>query len=320
MKFNRGVLRQCLSRWFLCLLRVDPLALYPALLWSSSDICLEVVCTDDRTLLGRSFEGLGQVLRANYQSCWAVGGSGNNVKLKAYRVEYHAAGLRFVEGRWDSFLGPVPLEGGNLVMAGVPLVMGESPSEKLCKLEARLRAARSRMLRLRPFYLLCLRVVHVYALSVMNFIFEAMPPHEDLLRKAQVLLHPVLLACIGISWFVPLAPLYGVTASLGFCARLLLVRSRLRYVKGLFVALNSRSVYTRCMLRDTVLGARLRQFAGSNWECVCKWLPSFQLHFRLVGHPNLCPAGAPLELVVRRPPRGPVLVITGSSKQGDRHG
>ena len=56
----------------------------------------------------------------------------------------------------------------------------------------------------------------------------------------------MLLACIGISQFVPLAPLYG-TGSLGFCVPLLF----LRYVKGLFVALNSRSVYTRSMLRYT---------------------------------------------------------------------
>ena len=69
-------------------------------------------------------------------------------------------------------------------MAGVPLVMGEPPSEKLCKLEACLQALRSHMIRLRPSYLLCLRVVDVYALSVTDFVFEAMPPREDWLWKA----------------------------------------------------------------------------------------------------------------------------------------
>ena len=204
------------------------------------------------------------MLEANYQSCWAVGGSANSVKLKAYRVEYHAAGLRFVEGRWDSFLGPVPLEASGLVMAGVLLVMGETPSEKLSKLEARLRALRSRVVKPRPSYQLCLHVAHVYALSLTDFVFEAMPPQEDWLRKAQVLLHCVLLACIGISQFMPMAPLYGVTGSLGFCVPLLFLRCQLRYIKGLFVALNSRSVYTRSMLRFVVLGAGLHQFEGSD--------------------------------------------------------
>ena len=106
--------------------------------------------------------------------------------------------------------------------------------------------------------------------------------------------------------------------SLGFCAPLLFPRHQLRYVKGLFIALKSRSVYTCNMLRYTVLGAGLRQFEGSNWECVCRWLPSFQLQFRPVRHPDLCPA--PVELVVLRPPRGPVLAITDGSKEGDRHG
>ena len=223
-KFNGSVLRQGLSPSFLCPLCVDPLALYPTLPWSPSEICPEVVFSDDCTLLGRSFEGLGQVLDANCQSCWVVGGSANSGKLKAYWVEYHTAGLRFVEGRWDSFLGPMPLEVGGLVMAGVLLVMGEPPSEKVCKLEARLRALRSRVVKLHPSYLLGLRVVHVYALSVTDFVFEAMPPWEDWLWKAQVLLHRVLLACIGISQFLPLAPLYGVTGSLGFCGPLLSLR------------------------------------------------------------------------------------------------
>ena len=132
-KFIGGVLCQGLSPSFLCPLRVDPLALYPTLPWSPSGICPEVVFSDDHMLLGRSFEGLSQVLEANCQSCWAMGGSANSVNVKAYRVEYHAAGLR-VEGRWDSFLGPPPLEAGGLVMAGVPLVHGQPPLEKLCKL------------------------------------------------------------------------------------------------------------------------------------------------------------------------------------------
>ena len=66
-------------------------------------------------------------------------------------------------------LGPVPLEAGDLVMACVPLVMGEPPTDKLQRLEARLQALRSRVCRLRPSYLLCLRILHVYALSITDF-------------------------------------------------------------------------------------------------------------------------------------------------------
>ena len=53
---------------FLCPLRVDPLALYPTLPWSPSEICQEIVFNEHRTLLGRSFEGLGQVLEVSCQS------------------------------------------------------------------------------------------------------------------------------------------------------------------------------------------------------------------------------------------------------------
>ena len=68
-KFNGGVLRQGLSPSFPCPLRVDPLALYPTLPWSPLELCPEVVFSDDRTLLGCSFEVPGQVLEANCQSC-----------------------------------------------------------------------------------------------------------------------------------------------------------------------------------------------------------------------------------------------------------
>ena len=110
------------------------------------------------------------------------------------------------------------------------------------------------MIRLRPSYLPCLRVVHVYPLSVMDFVFEAMPPWEDWPRKAQVLLHRVPLACIVISQLLPLALLYGVSGLLGFYLPFLFLRYQLRYIKGLFVTLNSRSVYTCSMLRYIVLG------------------------------------------------------------------
>ena len=128
----------------------------------------------------------------------------------------------------------------------------------------------------------------------------------------------MLLVCIGISQFVPLAPLYGVTGLLDFCVPLLFLRYQLQYVKGLFVALNSRSVYTRNMLRYTVLGAGLRQFEGSDRKCVCKWLPSFLLQFRPVGHRDLCPAPRR----ARCPPAsaGAVSASTDGSKEGDRHG
>ena len=58
-KFNGGVLRQGLSPSFLCPLRVDPQALHPTLPWSPSEICPEVVFSDDHTLLECSFKGLG---------------------------------------------------------------------------------------------------------------------------------------------------------------------------------------------------------------------------------------------------------------------
>ena len=74
----------------------------------------------------------------------------------------------------------------------------------------------------------------------------------------------MLLSCIGISQYVPLAMLYWVSGSLGFYVALRLLCYQLRHIKGLFVALNNRSVYTRRMLRYTALGyARLAGVTGS---------------------------------------------------------
>ena len=55
-RFNGGVLRRGLTPSFVCHLRLNPLALYPVLPWSPSEICPEVVFSADRTLLSRGPE------------------------------------------------------------------------------------------------------------------------------------------------------------------------------------------------------------------------------------------------------------------------
>ena len=63
-------------------------------------------------------------------------------------------------------------------MTGVPLVMGDRPVELLQKFQAALHGVHRSVLRHQPSFPLTLRLLLVYAVSIVDFVFEAMPPRE----------------------------------------------------------------------------------------------------------------------------------------------
>ena len=68
-------------------------------------------------------------------------------------------------------------------MAGVPLVIGEAPVEPLKKFEAALRGLHQSVLRHQSSFLLTLRLLLIHAVSIIDFVFEAMPPASIALHQ-----------------------------------------------------------------------------------------------------------------------------------------
>ena len=92
--------------------------------------------------------------------CWASGGCANVDKLLLFRVQL--CGSRMVYGVDTPVLtdlGPLPVGKRGLRLTGVPLVSGEIWAAPIDKAVCRLRLIRAGIHRLRPTYLLALRIV-----------------------------------------------------------------------------------------------------------------------------------------------------------------
>jgi len=131
---------------------------------------LEVGYSDDRRPVALSASGLEQLLDIMCHMCWAAGGTVNTTKLQAFRVELRNHRLLYGTGAIYPIVGRVPLQRGSLLLAGIPLLMGERPSASLLKAERRLRTIHTAVLRLRPSYVLTLRILLSFAVSQLDYV------------------------------------------------------------------------------------------------------------------------------------------------------
>ena len=173
-------------------------------------------------------------------------------------------------------------------MTGVPLVMGDAPAEPLQNFQAALRGLHPSVLRHQPSFLLTLRLLLVYAVSIVNFVFEAMPPREQWLSSAQVLVHRIILTCLGIRQSLPLKVLYGVAGTLSFFTPLLYERGKLRFIKGMFGCVNSRSALARGMTRHVLQPTLPRPMHG-DWDYAREWMQEYGLQIVPATSPLLSP-------------------------------
>jgi hypothetical protein len=166
---------------------VDPPGEYPAAPHDPARPVLEVVYSDDRRPLALTARSLEQLLNAMCHACWAAGGSVNASKLQAFHLVLRDGRLRYEAGAVHPLTGRIPFKRGGLLLAGVPLVMGERCHAILQKTAKRLRMVRAGVLRLQPSYVLALRIVLGYAISQLDYVYAACPPVEASLHPQQVL-------------------------------------------------------------------------------------------------------------------------------------
>ena len=165
----------------------EPPGAYPTAPHDPARPILEIVYSDDRrpvALTGRSLEHL---LNSMCHACWAAGGSVNAAKLQAFHLVVQGGRLRYSGGYIHPLVGRIPFKKGGLLLAGVPLVMGERASVVLRKTDKRLRILRAGVVRLQPSYVLALRIVLGYAVSQLDYVFAACSPSDASLQPLQVL-------------------------------------------------------------------------------------------------------------------------------------
>ena len=175
-------------------------------------------------------------------------------------------------------------------------MVGDTPEAPLKKFQAVLCSLLS-VLRHQPSFLLTLRLLQVYVVSIIDFVFEAMPPCERWLESVQVLVHRIILSSLGIHQSLPLKVLYGSAGTLGFFAPMLFGGYKLRYLKGLYNSINSRSALLRgitCHIMHTALPRPMR----GDGDQARQWLAEYGLHLLPSSGPFLSPA--PVQVCILR--------------------
>lgn len=177
------------------------------------DICF----SDDRQLFARDDRGLAHLLRVVCHGCWATSGGVNFDKLRAFKLCLSGGRLRYKSGVLDTLLGPLAYGGRPMQLVGIPLVMGDTPSEKLRTTVNRLQLIAAGVRRHHPAFVLVLRVISAFALAQLDYIFEATPPPADArLMPVQRATDGVVIASLGIPNFSPRALLHAPLLAGGF--------------------------------------------------------------------------------------------------------
>jgi hypothetical protein len=170
---------------------------------------------------------------------------------------------------------------------GIPLVMHEPPRANINAALARLKLVFAGVLRLRPTYILALRVVLAYAVSKLDYVYDAIPPSHPRLDVVQHSVDRVLTCALRLPRNVPRALLYAPLAVGGYGVPHLTSRFRLRFVAGIMRALNSRNALVRTSTRWLLQHPSAAAVRHSDMSYFSTTLQHFQLTASLPPHPHL---------------------------------
>ena len=141
---------------------------------------------DYRRLVRGSRAGIARLLAVAVHGCAASGGCANSGKLMLFSIARRGRRMGYVtEAPIPTLIGEVPVKRRGLRLAGVPLVMGEAWPEPLLKCVRRLQLIRTGVVRLKPVYVLAVRIALGYAVSVLDFLFSSHRYPAALAARAQ---------------------------------------------------------------------------------------------------------------------------------------
>jgi hypothetical protein len=167
-----------------------------------------------------------------------------------------------------------------------------------------------------PANTLTLRIVLSFAVSQLDYVHDACPPHLAGLLPLQRLVDSILLAALRAPRSYPKALLYAPLRLGGLGGPHLAPRLELRFVRGALQALNSRNALSRRCCRALLSPQRLQEIPGNDLLVLQSLLAEHALEVSLPPHPSLTPAAEESELL--RPYAGqPVLLVSdGSAPEG----
>lgn len=159
--------------------------------------------------------------------------------------------LRLVCGTLPTMMGPLnlPYCQKGLYFYVIPLLMGAPPTSTHQSTLKFLQKIHGAVCRLRPSFILALRIVLQFGIAKLDYVYEAMPPVPSQLSALQREVDVTALAALKLPKSMPKALLYAPLRARGFGVTHLATRLGLRYVLGFFKALNSRNALIKSSTR-----------------------------------------------------------------------
>ena len=249
------------------------------------------------------------------QGCWSSGGSSKCKKVKIFGVEpKNSRELRYIEDTVDTMQDKFNLQCSGLKMTGIPLIPNEQPQTAIEKFATRLKVLQGSLGRLQPSLILVLRIPITYTISVVDYVFSAIPVHAEQVHQ-QIQIKRIACKALCIPVRTPNKMLWASLDDLGFAVSHTFTRLQLQYIKGLFTTCNSRSTYTREKVRTIMLYPSQQVPTHPDWIEAQQWMASYGISFHLPYDLT----ESPIVIEALRIPTGEIILMSDGAKKGEDH-
>ena len=112
----------------------------------------------------------------------------------------------------------------------------EQPQTAIDKFTTRLKVLQGSLGRLQPSLILVLRILVTYTISVVDYVFSAIPARAEQVQPQQIQIKRIACKTLCIPVRTPNKMLWASIDDLGFAVPHIFTRLQLQYIKGLFSA------------------------------------------------------------------------------------
>ena len=242
---------------------------------------LEIVDSDDRRGFATNPEDMAHMYNTYSQGYWLTGGSSQCKKMKMYRAKPQNGTLVYVDGEMETMHDRFRLQKANFKMAGIPLIPGETPKEPLLKFAKHLSILQATLSRLQPSFVLILRILVTYTLCVVNYVFSAIPVQADWVQSQQMQIKRIACKALCIPIGTPNKMPWASMDHMGFGVPHVFTRLQCQYIRGLFLACNNMSTYTRETTKMLMLYSKPHIPPHPDWITAQQWMAQHGTSFHL---------------------------------------
>ena len=257
--------------------------------WDPSIKVLQIVYSDDRRGTATSPQDMAHMYNAFSHGYCSTGGSSQCKKRKMYGARPRNSTLEYIDGDVETMRDMFTLQKFDLKMTGIPPTPGEIPREPILKFTTRLSTLQGILAQLQPSFVLMLCILITHTLSVVDYVFSAIPVQAEWVQLQQIQIKRI--ACKALC--IPVRTLnmmrWAGLDDMGFAVSHMFSRLRCQSIKGVFPACNNRSAYTKETTRTLMLYPNPNIPRHPDWITAQWWMARHDVSFRLPADLTECP-------------------------------